>query len=849
MAIDAKTLAAAKKYTKETVEGAGAIKGKNCTIQSIIPMPTIHETEVTFAWYEDGASLPTLSKMIVPDGAQGPQGEQGETGLGIKSLNIDSNRHLIVTYDDDTTQDAGLIPGGGGPGEIDTELDPTSTNAVENRAIAIPIAALQASMLTKAEQTDISRIDLNISQLQGSLLNKVNKEAGKGLSTNDFSDTYKAKLEALLGIKSAGAGLNFDPVTGELTATGTSIEIDTELDPTSVHPVQNKAIAVPMAALQASMLTKANQSDISRIDLDIAKLQGSLLTKAEQTDINRIDLSISQLQGSLLTKASKSEVPTKVSDLTNDSDYQTASDVTAAISGKADKATTLSGYGITDAVNTSQIGSANGVAGLDSDGKVPAAQLPSYVDDVEEYATALSFPTIGESGKIYVALDTNKTYRWSGSNYVVVGGDLALGETSSTAYAGNKGKANADAISAIKNGTSIDSFSDVENALSGKQATISDLSTIRSGAAAGATAYQKPSTGIPKTDLASEVQKSLGKADTALQSHQSLANYYQTGDTAETDLQDGDYIPFYDASASAKRKTLWSNIKAVLKSYFDTIYSTFSGNYNDLSNKPTIPAAQVNSNWNATSGVAQILNKPTIPTITDTYSATSSNGMSGKAVASAISGKANSSSLATVATSGSYADLSNKPTIPAAVAVKGDSETTYRTGNVNLTKANIGLGNVGNFKAVSTVASQGLSDTEKSNARANIGAGTSSSDTKNTAGTTNSTSKLFLVGATSQAANPQTYSNANCYIQNGALYSNGLQVATDGWTETKTVQSDMTVTFTGLNDNYGYDLYCQNKLIGYSAMSKTGSGTSVTIKYTVTGAASGDVCKLRIIRN
>lgn len=51
-----------------------------------------------------------------------------------------------------------------------------------------------------------------------------------------------------------------------------------------------------------------------------------------------------------------------------------------------------------------------------------------------------------------------------------------------------------------------------------KQDVISDLATIRSGAAAGATAYQKPSTGIPPTDLASAVQTSLGKADTALQS-------------------------------------------------------------------------------------------------------------------------------------------------------------------------------------------------------------------------------------------------------------------------------------------------------------------------------------------
>lgn len=58
---------------------------------------------------------------------------------------------------------------------------------------------------------------------------------------------------------------------------------------------------------------------------------------------------------------------------------------------------------------------------------------------------------------------------------------------------------------------------EVDEALAGKQATIEDLSTIRSGAAAGATAYQKPGTGIPASDTAAAVQTSLGKADTAYQ--------------------------------------------------------------------------------------------------------------------------------------------------------------------------------------------------------------------------------------------------------------------------------------------------------------------------------------------
>ena len=57
------------------------------------------------------------------------------------------------------------------------------------------------------------------------------------------------------------------------------------------------------------------------------------------------------------------------------------------------------------------------------------------------------------------------------------------------------------------------------------------------------------------------------------------------------------------------------------------------------------------------------------------------------------------------------------------VGVKGDAEGSYRTGQVNITKANIGLGNVGNYKAVSTIANQGLTEAEKTAARANIGAG------------------------------------------------------------------------------------------------------------------------------
>lgn len=74
------------------------------------------------------------------------------------------------------------------------------------------------------------------------------------------------------------------------------------------------------------------------------------------------------------------------------------------------------------------------------DGLVPSNQLPSYVDDVLEYATFAAFPVTGESGKVYVSAETNVTYRWSGTAYIVIGSDLALGETSATAYRGDRGK-------------------------------------------------------------------------------------------------------------------------------------------------------------------------------------------------------------------------------------------------------------------------------------------------------------------------------------------------------------------------------------------------------------------------
>ncbi len=198
-------------------------------------------------------------------------------------------------------------------------------------------------------------------QVKGKLNNKVDKEDGKQLSSNDYTTTEKNKLAGI----SSGAQANV---------------------------------------------------------IETVQLNGSSITPADKT-VN--------------VQVSKSTVG--LNNVTNDAQ-----------------------------VKRSEMGKADGVATLDSTGKVPAAQLPSYVDDViEGYYSGGKFYTskdssgnysgviTGETGKIYVNLNDSKTYRWSGSAYAVISETLALGETSSTAYPGNKGAANASDIAKIKDGTTV----------------------------------------------------------------------------------------------------------------------------------------------------------------------------------------------------------------------------------------------------------------------------------------------------------------------------------------------------------------------------------------------------------
>lgn len=173
--------------------------------------------------------------------------------------------------------------------------------------------------------------------------------------------------------------------------------------------------------------------------------EGQILTKKSCTDYDTEWKSVTTADIPDVTDK-KYVTDNQLNVLSNTSNVNTGDETATSIKSKLG-ITTLSGVNTGDqmlsdlgGIPLSQKGSAEGVAELDSNGRIPQSQLPSYVDDVLDYAAFTAFPPTGESGKIYVADDTNLAYRWSGSGYSVISPTLALGETMSTAYRGDRGK-------------------------------------------------------------------------------------------------------------------------------------------------------------------------------------------------------------------------------------------------------------------------------------------------------------------------------------------------------------------------------------------------------------------------
>ena len=228
---------------------------------------------------------------------------------------------------------------------------------------------------------------------------------------------------------------------------------DAEADAVSFDGTQNvqlQLVLATIASLTPGTYTKVTVDKKGRVtagqsieisdlpSIPSSKITGLGTAAAVNTGTDQGNVPVVQADGKLLASLIPSLSGTYVP-------------VSRTINGKPLSANvTLSATDV-GAIPASKLGAASGVAELDSSGKVPADQLPSYVDDVLEYDSKTAFPGTGEAGKIYVAADTNLTYRWSGSAYVEISKSLALGETSSTAYRGDRGKAAYDHSQATGN--------------------------------------------------------------------------------------------------------------------------------------------------------------------------------------------------------------------------------------------------------------------------------------------------------------------------------------------------------------------------------------------------------------
>ena len=193
---------------------------------------------------------------------------------------------------------------------------------------------------------------------------------------------------------------------------------------------------------QANTITE----EISALDTEAKKINDSLTShksdKANPHGVTKVQIGLGSVDNT-------ADMDKPVSKAQTAADKKVADDAAKNLKAHTDKVdnphnVTKEQIGLSNVTNDAQVkrtemGVAGGVATLDESGLVPSSQLPSFVDDVLEFDNLTSFPGKGESGKIYVDTTTNLTYRWAGSTYIEISKSLALGETSSTAYPGDKG--------------------------------------------------------------------------------------------------------------------------------------------------------------------------------------------------------------------------------------------------------------------------------------------------------------------------------------------------------------------------------------------------------------------------
>ena len=370
------------------------------------------------------------------------------------------------------------------------------------------------------------------------------------------------------------------------------------------------------------------------------------------------------------------------------------------------------------------------------------------------YSEVTPITITGETGKIYVDLVTNKTYRWSGSAFVVISETLALGENSSTAYRGDRGK------------TAYDHATDSSRISSAVNVGFYKIGVTAEGHVGNLVA-------VEKTDITGF---NLGKSDVGLANVDNTSDADKPVSTA-TQTELGKKADKVSSPTDGNFAGLDSNGNLIDSGHKDSDYATANHVHGNITNDGKLQQNDVT----IASGDKLV--------ITD-------NSDSDKVARASISfdGSTTNKALTPKGTFESFLQSSNH-TITVNSGKKSDGTTDISATSSSAFSPSVTLGDSGATAGSygdSTAQTPGYGNSFKVpyitvNAKGivvgisdhNVTIPSSDeNDTKNTAGSTNTTDKIYLVGAKEQGDNPQTYSNVNCYASGGKLYSNGSEVLT-----------------------------------------------------------------------
>ena len=318
-----------------------------------------------------------------------------------------------------------------------TESDLSTLRADLESSISVTKTELEKSISELASKTEN---DLNTakSELEKAISDLTAKEEADIVAVNNALSEAKKELENSISSLASKTENDLSLATKDLNNKISELATKTESDLSTLRADLESSISVTKTDLESKITELATKTDAkfqatdSKIEATKTELQTNIdnLSHRHDDDMKDIRREIEEA-----TAGSNEALNTHIQDKSNP--HQVTKEQ-VGLGNVTDDAQ----------VKRSEMGMPEGVATLDATGKVPSSQLPSFVDDVIEVDSFDLLPETGESGKIYITKDTNLTYRWSGSQYVEISESLALGETSSTAYPGDKGKATTDKVNA-----------------------------------------------------------------------------------------------------------------------------------------------------------------------------------------------------------------------------------------------------------------------------------------------------------------------------------------------------------------------------------------------------------------